>query len=1316
MTYTKKQPTKSVDAQELMSRAAHALGEHLGEPVKRSGIEWRVGGKNAWVSIRADNVGTGFIWCDHKASPGPNSKGRGGNHIDFARYYGLQGCYGAITKDADLTLRRAEHQAKRSAEKAAQRAGRVAYVRQVWADAKPLDPWNRSETAAHVLKYLVETRGLDQETVLKADLRVIRYKCRVEATDAERAKGKRLHYRYPTIVAAIRNAGGQVIGLNLIVIDHTLPKLADDIAESPKRFLGCRAGLVWLRHDQEANSALGIRPPAFSGEGLEDGLSLLEAAENGESVFYAGCAGALAEAQMPLNLDDLTMWVHVDDSPGARKAARARRVYPQVDIGELKFAPGAEGARQFVERHHRQLKRLRVVGAGEQADRDERDANDTLRDGGRAAVQKQLREAFEIPLRRPELTVQVAPADKALPREQVDAAMDTAIEMVLAKLAEGKSAVAATTAGTGKSRRILAKLMMAIKNAKPGEPYYRKKVLFLTKTLKLAEELAGYVQDELPGKGKKSVVIYGKTQTIDRKADPDDPDAMRFCKKWRAIKQYRDVKAPDESLSFCKSDLGQCEFFDECDWRNQTANVRFIFATHDTLVTSGHPSLPEEPLIVIDEYLSSPVQFDVPVSALHDLPKTRPMVKFIGLVERATVKCLTREDLLAVKMAFEAGGTSFGDLLGELKSGLRWPSPTNSEAENIRLIKSFSGDRLKLIRAVEYLNEAADNEENHTFGFFVAAEDKDRPRRIQIDYTAKIHEKWRGVPAALLDADDNIITRHQHYNCAARFEVNARRNVIVFQLADRTNPISGYTGKAGEKRYKEQLNYIRRKAADGKLSLIVCCSKLEGLLKEDLADMPNIAIEHFGNIKGINKYEKYHRVFVIGRLQPNEAELDRRVRQIDPSQAGGLDAKYTYNKRMLIAKDRGQQEVIVAEGWNDTAKAVLASMREWEMAQAADRLRFIYREAGDPGEVHILCSIPVPGFQPDHLIYWGQDVRDDDRVKHYVFERLQADRRSPVVVVPLIPHRMAMTRRADTTLVWATPAAARENVRKSGLGLTDRHESEGAPDAQRTCDSNLADSCESNDFNDMHDAEPKGENPIKIKNTSGSDLFLLSCAARRLGKRGRPTGGRPMAVSVFVRPEAIEGPGARIITEAGAARYVPDLADIKRQIENELDEEIASVEVISSTVWKTNDPQVLTDKSEPAEPSELAERLKKLAPLEDVETGKRNLDWGRRGAEAARERSEELVGALATIRKRDRGDRREDDGQDTRSPDQDVRLEGHRGERDYAHGIDPYVSREDEAAMHRTLDRLDKLAKIAVPLEDFVFFTRNNVAHERRIN
>jgi hypothetical protein len=234
------------------------------------------------------------------------------------------------------------------------------------------------------------------------------------------------------------------------------------------------------------------------------------------------------------------------------------------------------------------------------------------------------------------------------------------------------------------------------------------------------------------------------------------------------------------------------------------------------------------------------------------------------------------------------------------------------------------------------------------------------------------------APILMLDADADpkiieIFVPHVNFDT-----IDIKPEAQVVQVADRTVSNAWLQSKKnGKKRRKSVLDVVKREVAnaDGSGVLIVATTAVLTCLRQDCGQevdeqdhskpLLGATARWFGpRMQGVNDFEDYKTIIIIGRLQPPPIDIEAQARclfgdddlPIATSQGGGLLA--------------GQSSILMQNGDSVPAsrqahadprvQTLLEQTRELGILQAIARLRLVAPQI--PKRVVVLGSTPLPRF------------------------------------------------------------------------------------------------------------------------------------------------------------------------------------------------------------------------------------------------------------------------------------------------------------------------------------------------------------------
>lgn len=261
--------------------------------------------------------------------------------------------------------------------------------------------------------------------------------------------------------------------------------------------------------------------------------------------------------------------------------------------------------------------------------------------------------------------------------------------------------------------------------------------------------------------------------------------------------------------------------------------------------------------------------------------------------------------------------------------------------------------------------------------------DKLPPHLIWLDGTgnARIYEEIFGRPVVTVDARPKLQGK-------------------VYQVWDRANGKStlvkpkedgdfkGRRSFQDIERYQEQtittVNAIIKQHNYQQPALIT----FKDIKKEFEIKIPGeIKVGHFGGERGSNQFENCDAVFVIGTPMPNLYDLEAMAAQIFFKRDLPFNANfYAIDQAYHFVDEEGKGYRYPVSGyWDDPdLQAVLETMREDEIVQAAHRVRPVSRSA----EVWLFTNLPIAQLAPDVLLSMRNILAAPEGVDMFKWQQL----------------------------------------------------------------------------------------------------------------------------------------------------------------------------------------------------------------------------------------------------------------------------------------------------------------------------------------
>lgn len=248
--------------------------------------------------------------------------------------------------------------------------------------------------------------------------------------------------------------------------------------------------------------------------------------------------------------------------------------------------------------------------------------------------------------------------------------------------------------------------------------------------------------------------------------------------------------------------------------------------------------------------------------------------------------------------------------------------------------------------------------------------------------------RFLAVPALLIDgsADEAITERFWPGTRFVAIAAEWSGNVRIVQAIDKTGSMHSLRGE----RRIEDIRWLCRKAVDETATawrndeaarpvLITVKALADTLRQEGGRSCYGLDIEHYGAIRGIDRYKNSAAVVLGGRIEPSPAEIERLTRAIwhaSPDPIRTLTAEESVRglpKGVGEIRQRDGTSVTVATNYHPDPRCmrILRAVRDGELVQAMARIRPVHRST--PCTVVVLTNVPLP-VPVDATLTWDEIV------------------------------------------------------------------------------------------------------------------------------------------------------------------------------------------------------------------------------------------------------------------------------------------------------------------------------------------------------
>lgn len=374
--------------------------------------------------------------------------------------------------------------------------------------------------------------------------------------------------------------------------------------------------------------------------------------------------------------------------------------------------------------------------------------------------------------------------------------------------------------------------------------------------------------------------------------------------------------------------------------------------------------------------------------------------------------------------------------------------PGETDEQIDRRIETFdriSADDSRTRQSIfDLLAKTATRDHTDRLSLTMGRKNSDRSAKIR---THHLSELPKSAPLIMLDADlDEVIARRFCPNIRLE-HLRARPGASVVQVSDQTLSNAALLKNPGaDRRRADVRRIIEREVSQAAGQVLVVATKdVLNALFEDMGqkvgdDPTSLRLlgaeaRWFGpGLLGINRYETFSTIILIGRLQPPVGIIENQLRALfgDSEKPLALvsDGKLESSSGQKIMLTNGSaSEAKVQLHPDDRATSLLRQSREAQSEQAIARLRLI--GATTPKRVVVLSNVPLPSLQVDDLRKFQAIVEDKtDQQISTKYKRLE-DAMAGVGIDALAGMRLSCKGLSeDAPKVFPTQSSAKEFRRK----------------------------------------------------------------------------------------------------------------------------------------------------------------------------------------------------------------------------------------------------------------------------------------------
>ena len=570
-------------------------------------------------------------------------------------------------------------------------------------------------------------------------------------------------------------------------------------------------------------------------------------------------------------------------------------------------------------------------------------------------------------------------------------------------------------AGLGKTSQVISELCV-------GQVKYQKEVHieYYVPTHNLSSQLVDDItseylvhaerlnKDEQPSINVS--VLKGRLQT--------DATGNPLCKKSEQVTELVNLGYPVSSR-LCKSKTDKCEYYASCSYQKQfhtqavdTKGITLpavTVMTHHQLFLERHAFLPKPDFVVVDEsfYQAGIEKIEIQHEVLqlvtssdgNPSPVLTAFRQFIldgqPLLKSLRELGVTKKDLLE-----EADKYTFKEL-----ASIKPNQTVEEQAKHLKTAPKY----LKFDYILTALAEELETQQRDDS--YVLNVDTDNGTKL-VFMQRKEMNLSNGVPVLFIDADlnEDVIKLFRHDTKVINIPVERKATIHQF-----SKTLSAYSRKKEHSQVTEQIHTFLNLFKADKETLIVTTKKLrQELITETENEIKQTglygksAINHYGNLRGLNEFKDYKTVVVIDRNQPNNVQLEQTAMALWFDKGISIttckdigETTYSMHQCGLRMRDHSVQNVQASYHPDKLVRILLEINREAEITQAIDRLRLLRSGSNNHNrQVFIATSVPVD-ITVDY--YW------DWNLLHRLLRLFEIS-----VVVPLHPEHFLRIFPEDT--------------------------------------------------------------------------------------------------------------------------------------------------------------------------------------------------------------------------------------------------------------------------------------------------------------
>jgi hypothetical protein len=445
---------------------------------------------------------------------------------------------------------------------------------------------------------------------------------------------------------------------------------------------------------------------------------------------------------------------------------------------------------------------------------------------------------------------------------------------------------------------------------------------------------------------------------------------------------------------------GHCQYFKQFE---EALDSDFLVLPHDYLVHESKlmSALPRPKIMVIDEAFWQKFTDieEMPLEVIKNFvaynANDNEKVVFSALIESVEAGCFIKDELREKGLSKDVLLKAKKSIKSKLLSKLSFNKPATLNTE-IRNLKNSGHNKygffLKILNCL-ILEWDFKWHKIQSVTFYWKKTKEEQFCSLKTHLIRELVHTYRWVPKLVIDGSANKLLIEKCLGEPFKMhELAVKRKSFIRQVY--TNNMSKnrltrcFTGNDPDKNITDLECIIRRIAEPGKKVVVFTYKELE----EKLSLPDNCEIEHFGNIRGLDKYKDFDEAIIIGRNQPPVEAVESIARCIFCDDNHPLTPIKSENGIHTFHNDRrggyttGGDNKEVKESYHPDKRCdiILKQIREEETIQAISRLRDIWQ---DGKKITIISKLPLD-IEVDRLISFQDLLKNGDEKIDIMFKAI----------------------------------------------------------------------------------------------------------------------------------------------------------------------------------------------------------------------------------------------------------------------------------------------------------------------------------------